>query len=180
MLNYLTTMCRSYVEALWQHKHSFWVCITSYWDFPTVQNWEKCKQTKTFCHIIVFLDYCDSNDIKWTYKQKDLVKISLNPKEQSLEQWNYLKFHGKVRNGWQGDHGHKRWHGMARKGSAWCDACMTTCHKKQTFKDLISCVFHNLKINMAHVVKCSNGLREACNMLFFDMTLEDRGNWILK
>ena len=35
--------------------------ISSYWDFPKVQNWEKRKQTKTFCHIIVFLDYCDSN-----------------------------------------------------------------------------------------------------------------------
>ena len=46
------------------------------------------------------------------------------------------------------------------------DARVTTCHKKRTFKDLISCGFHNLKINMAHVVKCSNGLREACNMLF--------------
>ena len=52
---------------------------------------------------------------------------------------------------------------------------MSTCHKKQTFIDLISCGFHNPKINMAHVVKCSNGLREACTMLFLrNMTLEDR------
>ena len=65
---------------------------------------------------------------------------------------------------------------MGWPGKGACDAThlVTTCHKKRTFKDLISCGFHNLKINMAHAVKCSKGLVEACSMLFLrNMALED-------
>jgi hypothetical protein len=60
---------------------------------------------------------------------------------------------------------------MMRRASR--DNRVTPCHKKRTLKDLLYNGFHNLELNMAHVIKNSNRLREACSIVFLrDRLLE--------
>ena len=167
------------VEALWQHKHSFWVRISDFWDIPTVHNWKHREQTKSFVSHICFPYLLWHTTILKGLTIKGLSENFLKPREQGIKTMELLKISWPGQKWLTGDLGHKWWQGMARNGYMWCDArrVTTAWHdvtKSETLKDLLYCGFHNLEIIMTHVVTYSNRLKEACTIVFLrDMLLED-------